>query len=76
MPEARSSSNRLTVPSEGGPDPSSPQTPGSLVSPQQPQQVLRRKLVVIGDGSCGKTSMLISFTNGSFPVVRLSYLTI
>lgn len=40
---------------------------------QQPndQNVLRRKLVIIGDGACGKTSLLSVFTLGYFPTVRL-----
>ncbi len=30
-----------------------------------------RKLVIIGDGACGKTSLLSVFTLGYFPTVRL-----
>lgn len=32
--------------------------------------VLHRKLVIIGDGACGKTSLLSVFTLGYFPTVR------
>ncbi len=38
---------------------------------QQGQNVMRRKLVIIGDGACGKTSLLSVFTLGYFPTVRL-----
>lgn len=31
----------------------------------------RRKLVIIGDGACGKTSLLSVFTLGYFPTVRI-----
>lgn len=31
-----------------------------------------RKLVIIGDGACGKTSLLSVFTLGYFPTVRLT----
>ncbi|KAI1933602.1 Rho GTPase [Ophidiomyces ophidiicola] len=34
---------------------------------QQAENVLRRKLVIIGDGACGKTSLLSVFTLGYFP---------
>ncbi|KAL9068628.1 MAG: hypothetical protein Q9161_006066 [Pseudevernia consocians] len=34
---------------------------------QQGQNVMRRKLVIIGDGACGKTSLLSVFTLGYFP---------
>lgn len=38
---------------------------------------LRRKLVIIGDGACGKTSLLSVFTLGYFPTVsRPPYLII
>lgn len=30
---------------------------------------VRRKLVVVGDGACGKTSLLITFSKGHFPEV-------
>ncbi|KAG5519149.1 hypothetical protein PMAC_002237 [Pneumocystis sp. 'macacae'] len=30
---------------------------------------LRRKLVIVGDGACGKTCLLIVFSKGSFPEV-------
>ncbi|KAK4454438.1 GTP-binding protein rho2 [Podospora aff. communis PSN243] len=32
-----------------------------------PANVIRRKLVIIGDGACGKTSLLSVFTLGFFP---------
>ncbi len=28
---------------------------------------IRRKLVIVGDGACGKTSLLCSFALGEFP---------
>ncbi|KAI9792794.1 MAG: Rho GTPase [Peltula sp. TS41687] len=34
---------------------------------QAGQNVMRRKLVIIGDGACGKTSLLSVFTLGYFP---------
>ncbi|KAJ5728311.1 P-loop containing nucleoside triphosphate hydrolase protein [Penicillium malachiteum] len=34
---------------------------------QQGDNVMRRKLVIIGDGACGKTSLLSVFTLGYFP---------
>ncbi|KAI9892404.1 MAG: Rho GTPase [Vezdaea aestivalis] len=37
------------------------------MSQQQGQNVMRRKLVIIGDGACGKTSLLSVFTLGYFP---------
>lgn len=32
-----------------------------------PDNVIRRKLVIVGDGACGKTSLLYVFTLGEFP---------
>lgn len=32
-------------------------------------QSVRRKLVIVGDGACGKTSLLIVFAKGKFPEV-------
>lgn len=32
---------------------------------------LRRKLVIVGDGACGKTSLLIVFSKGTFPEVYI-----
>lgn len=48
------------------------------VSPKSPVSVnggngIRRKLVVIGDGACGKTSMLLAYTQGSFNQVQIIY---
>ncbi|CAM1507465.1 Fc.00g071060.m01.CDS01 [Cosmosporella sp. VM-42] len=37
------------------------------MSSANPQNVIRRKLVIIGDGACGKTSLLSVFTLGYFP---------
>jgi Rho family protein len=37
---------------------------------QNGEPVMRRKLVIIGDGACGKTSLLSVFTLGYFPTVR------
>ena len=36
------------------------------------KKVVQRKLVLLGDGACGKTSLLNVFTRGFFPV-RLGY---
>ena len=36
---------------------------------------LDRKLVIIGDGACGKTSLLSVFTLGYFPTVCISSIT-
>ncbi|CCC11060.1 small Rho-type GTPase [Copromyces sp. CBS 386.78] len=36
-----------------------------------PQNVIRRKLVIIGDGACGKTSLLSVFTLGFFPATYI-----
>jgi GTPase SAR1 family protein len=33
------------------------------------KRTLQRKIVVIGDGACGKTSLLTVFTRGYFPEV-------
>ncbi|KAG9496736.1 Rho GTPase [Fusarium musae] len=37
-----------------------------------PSNVIRRKLVIIGDGACGKTSLLSVFTLGYFPTHYVS----
>ena len=37
---------------------------------------IRRKLVVVGDGACGKTSLLITFSKGHFPEVMKIFLYI
>jgi Rho family protein len=34
-------------------------------------KIISRKLVVIGDGACGKTSLLSVFTRDYFPQVRV-----
>lgn len=31
---------------------------------------LRKKIVIVGDGACGKTSCLIVYQNGKFPEVK------
>lgn len=44
-------------------------TSRSSASSSKSCHALRRKLVIVGDGACGKTSLLISFSRGSFPQV-------
>ncbi|PGH23363.1 hypothetical protein AJ80_02616 [Polytolypa hystricis UAMH7299] len=39
---------------------------------QQAENVMRRKLVIIGDGACGKTSLLSVFTLGYFPTTTIT----
>ncbi|KAJ3249000.1 GTP-binding protein Rho1 [Chytriomyces hyalinus] len=34
----------------------------------QPSESVRKKIVIVGDGAAGKTSLLIVFTSGNFPV--------
>jgi ABC-type taurine transport system ATPase subunit len=34
------------------------------------KKTIQRKLVVVGDGACGKTSLLNVFTRGYFPQVQ------
>jgi len=36
-------------------------------------KVLQRKLVILGDGACGKTSLLNVYTRGYFPQVCLLF---
>lgn len=38
--------------------------------PQEEKGTVSRKLVVCGDGACGKTSLLSVFTRGYFPQVQ------
>ncbi|KAK3936750.1 P-loop containing nucleoside triphosphate hydrolase protein [Diplogelasinospora grovesii] len=40
-----------------------------MASASNAQNVIRRKLVIIGDGACGKTSLLSVFTLGYFPTI-------
>jgi GTPase SAR1 family protein len=64
----------LTVPNtiENGQNSDSPTSSASSstqtlppLSPGSPRAI-RRKLVVIGDGACGKTSLLVAYKNGTF----------
>ena len=36
--------------------------------PNAPQQIIKLKLVIVGDGAVGKTSLLHVYQNGQFPV--------
>ena len=58
----------LTVPRAGSgksSGSSSAQSLPTLPSPGSPRAI-RRKLVVVGDGACGKTSLLVAYKNGTF----------
>lgn len=53
------------------PSPMSPSSPQNRSYPSSPNAnsnvAIRRKLVIIGDGACGKTSLLSVFAMGEFP---------
>jgi GTPase SAR1 family protein len=36
-----------------------------------PSKSLRKKLVIVGDGGCGKTSLLVVYQKKAFPKVKL-----
>lgn len=36
-----------------------------------PETDIRRKLVIVGDGACGKTCLLIVFAKKAFPEVSI-----
>lgn len=44
-------------------------TPPSLVCPLLGMAAIRKKLVIVGDGACGKTCLLIVFSKDQFPEV-------
>lgn len=33
-------------------------------------EAIKRKIVIVGDGACGKTSLLSRFSRGKFPEVK------
>lgn len=45
---------------------SSTSLPRSPTSPRGGQQTIRKKLVVVGDGACGKTSLLVAYKDDNF----------
>lgn len=47
-----------------------------MASSSSKKDVIRRKLVIVGDGACGKTSLLSVFTLGYFPKVRCTFLVL
>lgn len=47
-----------------------PETPAPTAAPGPGRKEL--KIVIVGDGGCGKTSLLMVYSQGSFPEVRPS----
>lgn len=45
-----------------------PGTPAQTAAPGRGKKAL--KIVIVGDGGCGKTSLLMVYSQGSFPEVR------
>lgn len=39
------------------------------ISDDRPMAAIRKKLVIVGDGACGKTCLLIVFSKDQFPEV-------
>ncbi|KXH49033.1 GTP-binding protein RHO3, partial [Colletotrichum salicis] len=66
-------SHRLTSINPPYPTSYNPTEPTSSSSPSMPlcggNKTVQRKLVLLGDGACGKTSLLNVFTRGYFPTV-------
>lgn len=46
-----------------------PQINGKIRKPTEPMAAIRKKLVIVGDGACGKTCLLIVFSKDQFPEV-------
>jgi Rho family, other len=47
-----------------------------MASTSAKKDIIRRKLVIVGDGACGKTSLLSVFTLGYFPKVCYTFLVL
>lgn len=40
-----------------------------VIKKKEPMAAIRKKLVIVGDGACGKTCLLIVFSKDQFPEV-------